>query len=281
MRRSRNGKERGDTMRYIGNSIIKDGSIEPSEEQDPIGNDNEVYEVLRVDSGHALFLQDHLTRWSNSMKATGRGMPDWAKKMPQLIDWLIICNGITDCDMRVTASDNGSVQCGFLETEFPSAEQYANGVTCQLLRAERPDPSLKIFHSTMRSAAAQQQRETGAYESLLVNAKGQITEGSRSNVYFIDDAGQIHTAPDGTVLGGIMRMKVIEACQNQPAVPLIFECVEAAGIGSFKAAFLSSTPMRVLPICKIGDVEFDPENKTLKHVIEGVAKLVAEQINGK
>lgn len=269
------------TMRYIGNSIIKNGSIEPSGEQDPIGKDNEVYEVLRIDSGHALFLQDHLTRWANSMRATGRSVPDWTEKLPQLIDWLIICNGIANCDLRVTAADDGSVQCGFLETEFPTAEQYSDGVACQLLQAERPDPGLKIFHSSMRSAAAKQQKETGAYESLLVNANGLITEGSRSNVYFVDSDGQIHTAPDGTVLGGIMRMKVIEACGDQPGIPLVFECVKAADVSSFKAAFLSSTPMRVLPISKIGDVEFDPKNKTVRRVIDGVAKLVEKQINSK
>lgn len=263
-------------MRYTGICIIKDGSIEPTNEQDPIGNDNEVYEVLRIFNGKALFLPDHTDRWLNSMRATGRKVPDWVTKLPQLIDWLIACNGIKNCDMRITSSANGSVQCGFIETTFPTDEQYDKGVSCQLLAAERATPSLKIFHSAMRHDAAQQQEQTGAYESILVNAQGYITEGSRSNVYFVDEVGTVRTAPDGTVLGGIMRKKVLSVCHDL-GIKVNFQCVKAADIATFKAAFLSSTPMRVLPISQIGDISFDAGNPTVRKVVEGVYKLIKEQ----
>ncbi len=263
-------------MQYTGICIIKNGSIEPLDEQEPIGDDNEVYEVLRIFSGKALFLPDHTDRWTNSMKATGREIPKWVGKLPQLIDWLIACNGIKDCDMRITASANGTIQCGFVETDFPSETQYANGVECQLLQAERATPSLKIFHSAMRHDAATQQAKTGAYESLLVNSQGEITEGSRSNVYFVDQQGVIHTAPDGTVLGGIMRKKVLSVCQDL-GITIKFECVKASDIKSYVAAFLSSTPMRVLPINKIGDTSFDFGNIVVRKVVDGVNDLVKKQ----
>lgn len=263
-------------MQYTGICIIKNGSIEPIDEQEPIGDDNEVYEVLRIFSGKALFLPDHTDRWLKSMKATGREIPKWISKMPQLIDWLVACNGIKDCDLRITASANGTIQCGFIETVFPSDDQYANGVECQLLQAERATPSLKIFHSAMRQDAATQQAKTGAYESLLVNNQGEITEGSRSNVYFVDPQGVIHTAPDGTVLGGIMRKKVLSVCQVL-GIKIAFECVKASDIKSYVAAFLSSTPMRVLPINKIGDTSFDCGNIVVRKVVDGVDILVKNQ----
>lgn len=260
-------------MRYIGICTIINGSLEPTDEQDPIGNDNEVYEVLRVYHGKPLFINDHLKRWTNSMTAVGRQTPNWLPKLPQLIDWLVACNSIHDCDIRITASQNGTVQCGFIETTYPTEQQFRDGVKCQLLNAERQSPDLKIFHSAMRHDAHTQQEKTDSFESLLVNKDGQLTEGSRSNLYFIDELGVVHTAPDGTVLGGIMRRKVLDLCQKEN-IPVNLHCVEADKIADFKAAFLSSTPMQALPVNKIADTAFDTNDPTLRKIVDGIDNLI-------
>ena len=260
-------------MLYKGICTIKNGSIEPADEQTPIGDDTEIYEVLRIYDGKPLFLNDHTQRWVNSMTAMQRPLPDWLPKLPQLIDWLVACNGIKDCDLRITASQDGTIQCGFIETTYPSPQQFQDGVKCQLLNAERETPDLKIFHSTMRHDAESQQAETNSFESILVNKDGLLTEGSRSNLYFIDGQGNVHTAPDGTVLGGIMRKKVIALCQKE-GIPVVFECVNANSIASFKAAFLSSTPMQALPINQIADTTFDTSNPVSRKIVDGIDQLI-------
>ena len=130
-------------MLYIGNSIIKNGAIEPVDEQLPIGNDAEVYEVIRIHNSHPVFLSDHLQRWRHSMVARGLAMPSWSDKLEQLIEYLALCNmHLTDCDIRITACADGSVQCGFIETDFPTVSMVRNGAYCEILHAMRPDPSL-------------------------------------------------------------------------------------------------------------------------------------------
>lgn len=264
-------------MEFIGSCIIKDGSIEPVDEQSHIGDDNEVYEVLRIESGRPLFLSDHLDRWRSSMKALGRELPKWTDSFDAVIGWLIACNTLPDCDMRIVASADGSVQCGYVETVYPSPEMYRDGVNVELLKAERDKPRLKIFHAGMRSEASRQQANTGAYESLLVDKDGSITEGSRSNVYFITKQGVIYTAPDDDVLGGIMRKHVLGICKGK-SVEVNFQKVNTGEIANFDSAFLSSTPMRILPIKEVDSKTMNVNNPSLRLIMAEMENLVLKQI---
>lgn len=129
----------------------------------------------------------------------------------------------------------------------------------------------------MRRAAQQQQQKFGAYESLLVNKDGYVTEGSRSNVYFIDGKGNVHTAGDGYVLGGIMRKQVLRICKDL-GIGVIFDCVKFDKINEFCSAFLSSTPMRILPINQIASTKFDVNNEVLSKIKNAMDLLIAQQL---
>lgn len=267
-------------MLYIGKCIIRNGSVSPIATQSATGKDREVYEVIRVQSGCPLFLQDHMARWRTSMSKTNTSLPEWTEGFESLIDKLIEANDIADCDIRIVAQPDGLIQCGFVQSDYPTAEMYANGVKCQLLHAERPSPELKVFHAGMRSEAAEQQHSTGTYESALVNADGVITEGSRSNIYFVDYDGRIHTAPDSVVLGGIMRKQVKQICERL-GIDIVGKCVSVSEIGSYASAFLSSTPMRVLPVCKIGDTqipEIGKANEVVARIMQAMNELIDQQL---
>jgi branched-chain amino acid aminotransferase len=101
---------------------------------------------------------------------------------------------------------------------------------------------------------------------LLVDRNGQITEGSRSNVFFIKD-GEVFTAPADKVLLGVTRSKIIEIIKGM-GVRLHEEAVSAGDIGSFDAAFISGTSPKVLPIASTGSTEFDVNDPILRKVME-------------
>ena len=263
-------------MHYIGNSIIKDGTIELSEEQTPIGLDDEIYEVVLIEDGVPLFLKDHLARWRESMKRRNASVPRWADKMAELIDWLTVCNGMRKGSLRITASGDGTIQCGFEEKTFPKEEAYSEGVLCGLANAMREDPATKVYHAAMRSAVARQQEMSGEFETLLVNQDGEITEGSCTNVFFIERGGDVVTAPDEKVLHGIVRGKVLEVCTSEGIV-VRKECVRADEIGGYASAFISSTPWRIVPIRAIGATQYDTHNAVLRRIMEGVEGKVRKQ----
>ena len=101
---------------------------------------------------------------------------------------------------------------------------------------------------------------------LLVDRNGQITEGSRSNVFFIKD-GEVFTAPAEKVLLGVTRSKIIEIIRSMGVV-LHEEAVDAGDIGSFDAAFISGTSPKVLPISSAGETSFDVNEPILRKIME-------------
>lgn len=241
-------------MEYTGKSVIIDGRIEDARKQMPIGVEGEVYEVLRVERGVALFVDEHIERWRNSLSCRGLALPEWAGRLQELTGELCERNGIENCDIRIVTKADGISQFGFVETEYPTEEMYAEGVSTDLLKAMREQPEAKVYHSDMRSRAARQQAEEGLYESLLVDDEGRITEGSRSNVYF-ETEGKIVTAPVGTVLGGIMRRHVMGLCRKM-GIEVVERRISVGELSQYDGAFLSSTPMRILPIARVGDVRY-------------------------
>lgn len=262
-------------MYYIGNSIIKNGAVESLSEQEPIGIDNEIYELIRVENGKALFIADHLKRLQNTMSAAKLNT-DIISKLPQLIDWLIICNQQNNCNIRITITPKGIMQAGFVPSQYPTKQMYEDGVKTSILDATRNTPKLKIYHAQMRNNAQEQQKREKTYESLLVDQDGNITEGSRSNVFFIKD-DKVFTAPDRMVLGGIVRKIVIEICKTHN-IPLIEIPVNVDDIENYDKAFLTSTPARILPINSIADTKYNKDNELLKRIMTEMEKLVNKNI---
>ncbi len=264
-------------MYFIGTSTIQDGAIAPLSDQQPIGLDGEIYELFRVEKGKALFLSDHLERLRNTLISNKKALPDYFDRLPSLIEWLIVCNLQQNCDVRICLTPSGTLQAGFVPSDYPTEKMYTEGVHCELLKAIRQCPNSKIYHAKMRSDAGNQQVKTGAYESVLVDEEGKITEGSRSNIFFVKD-GELFTAPDEKVLGGIMRKKVLELAAKCQII-VNFVAIEANDVGQFDGAFLSSTPMRILPINKLSEHFYSVNVDVVKLLAQAMRNEIEQQTN--
>ena len=84
---------------------------------------------------------------------------------------------------------------------------------------------------------------------LLVNDRGMITEGSKSNAFFVKN-NAIYTAPGDAVLKGITRKYVFEACNNA-GFDVKEQFIAADELKDISGAFLSGTSIKVLPISTI------------------------------
>lgn len=263
-------------MYFVGTSIIKNDAIAPLNEQRITGADNEVYELFRVEQGRPIFLADHLQRFANSIHTANKQIPIGFDKLKSLIEWLIVCNEIQNSDIRLCLSPDGLFQGGFVHSVYPTQQMYENGVNCTILNAIREQPTAKIYHAEMRTEAARQQQRDNVYESILVDTQGYVTEGSRSNIFFVKDE-KLFTAPDGRVLGGIMRKKIAEICKKERII-INYVDIPLETINQFDAAFISSTPARILPIRCIDELKFQNDNKTITKLMQAMHEEVDRQI---
>jgi D-alanine transaminase/branched-chain amino acid aminotransferase len=95
-----------------------------------------------------------------------------------------------------------------------------------------------------------QLKKAGAFE-VLYHWKGEITECSRCNIFFIDREGVMHTPKNG-MLKGITRKQVMAmAAENN--LPLVEREIFLNEIPDMAGAFLTATTKGVLPVVKIDD----------------------------
>ena len=236
----------------------------------------DIYEVLRIQDHQPLFWTDHLQRLENSMNIGLKTSWLTQHQIRQKIDLLIASNSLSDGNIKLEFrfKQNGEQHflAYFIPTRYPSADQYQKGVACCLLHAERTQPRAKIYNPQLRGAANQLIREKSVFETLLVDHNGFITEGSRSNVFFIRNQ-QLFTAPDETVLSGVIRKKVIEVIGDLQ-LPLHYKCMHYHDLSEVDAAFITGTSLRILPLSDIESSHLNPHHPFIHQLSTGLNTLI-------
>ncbi len=224
-----------------------------------------VYEVIRLMNGRPQFLPEHFARLEGSLGAIGKTVPFTYKTLEQSITDLAEEGQIKDHNLKLEVDISGHGVLYMNPTHYPSTRQYAEGVRTGLFEGERKNPNIKMMDQALRDATNAAIRERSLYEVILVDRNGQITEGSRSNVFFIKDS-QVYTSPLHQVLPGITRGKIIEIL-NSKGITVHEEPIAATDIASFDAAFISGTSPKVLPIAQMEGASYDVNDPLLRDLM--------------
>jgi branched-chain amino acid aminotransferase len=232
-----------------------------------------VYEVVRVMDGHILFEQDHLRRLRVSARNAGFDL--WLSDS-QISHWLaklVSENGSPDGNIELsvnyrneTCPHTRHIMAWYIPHVYPSSGDYETGVPTVFYFSERVNPGTKYRNMPLKEAARAMMDARQAYEVILVDKQGMITEGSRSNIFFIHE-NTICTAPVDKVLPGITRMKVVELAKHA-GIEVVEKCIHYQEIEKQEAAFITGTSPKVLPIRQIENTNFDIAHPLLVHIIQ-------------
>lgn len=240
---------------------------------------NVVYEVLRVIDGIPLFLENHYERLLSSLKIQGwqfeMDYHEFKEEIGRLIELTQKITGNIKFELTHKEGQN-TWRLFFIPHSYPTMREYKGGVPVDLLLAERTNPNAKVIQSTIRERANQLISEKKLYEVLLVDQQNRITEGSRSNVFFVKN-GVFYTAPSSMVLVGITRLKVFE-CLKKLNFRLIEEAIWADQTDQFDAVFLTGTSPKVLPVAKIGNHTFSVSNPFVLALIKEYNAMIDNYI---
>ena len=243
----------------FGRKFILNGELQPSDifDKSLVYEGDSVYEVIRITRGSPIFFADHMERLSASVKLQGKEMLADIPALRRAIITLIRSDRKEETNLKIIFNyykGADSYLVYFIEPAYPTAEQYRNGVKGILFKAERKNPESKVINHKLRSAIYHRLILEGAYEALLVNENDIITEGSRSNIFFVKGE-TIITAPDNIILNGITRKHILEICrENNLNVEL--RCVTIHDISGYDVIFMTGTSPMVLPFHSIGDKSF-------------------------
>jgi branched-chain amino acid aminotransferase len=241
-----------------------------------------VYEVVRIIAGVPLFLEDHFERLQNSMKIHGWQLElEYQEFKDEIVRLIELDRQITgNVKFEFTRNkDENNWRLFFIPHSYPTIEDYKNGVNVDLLFAERANPNAKVIQKTVRERVNQLIADKQLYEVLLVDQKGRITEGSRSNVFFVKN-GVFYTAPASMVLIGITRLKVME-CLVKLNFRIAEEAISVDRIGQFDAVFLTGTSPKVLPVVRIGNLNYSASNPSVLALIDEYNGMINNYIENK
>jgi len=216
-----------------------------------------VYEVIRIIEGVPLFLEDHYRRLKESFHLLGRKLTISEEALKTKIHQLTKVCGQKNCNVKVMVypeQEQQNLLIYLSKYYYPTKEEVEKGVPVGLLLWERQEPNAKIMNHIYKEVVSKKIREQKVFEVLLVNRQNNITEGSRSNVFFVK-GNKVITASGEHILKGITRQYVLEACKKA-GVEVIEKLVHVNELNSMEGVFLSGTSIKVLPVSGIDEMVY-------------------------
>jgi branched-subunit amino acid aminotransferase/4-amino-4-deoxychorismate lyase len=145
---------------------------------------------------------------------------------------------------------------------FYADKLYSRGASLVSVRGERHLPGVKSKDLLMSFQAFAQAQKANAIDALLVDAAGNVREGTRTTFYAIR-GNELVTPPKSVVLEGVTRK-------------IVFELAPSCGLNvaekeimlrdlldkKFDEVFVSNTSMGVMPVSKIDETVYEVGPKT-------------------
>ncbi|MGN2337450.1 aminotransferase class IV [Clostridium cagae] len=238
-----------------------------------------IYEVLRIIHGKPLFLENHLLRMENSFKLINIDQCLDNFKIRNDIENLVRENEKLEGNIKLTYNVNEKVmRIFFINHSYPNEEMYKNGVKTILYFGERENPNAKIVNLNFREKVNIKIKENNAYEAILVDRNGYITEGSKSNIFMVKE-NVLLTSPIKTVLPGVTRGEIIDiAIKNGIKVEEV--SYKYSDIEKLDGMFISGTSPKILPINQVDSIKMN-SNEIINKLIKYYNNKIIDYIKSK
>jgi branched-subunit amino acid aminotransferase/4-amino-4-deoxychorismate lyase len=133
----------------------------------------------------------------------------------------------------------------------------------------------KTCSRLLQVCAAMEAHERGADESLILNTNGEITEGSTSNVFWIEH-GTVCTPPLAAgVLPGVTRAAILEICA-QLSIPRTERNAQPEHLKQMDGVFLSFTSRGIVE-AKSLDSQPLPRSPLTKRLQDALEELIERE----
>lgn len=213
-----------------------------------------VFETISVEKGKPLFLSRHLERLHHSLKELG------------------IQGGVTEEEvMKYLSAQTGELyalkimvsekNCLFTTRSNPyTPEKIAKGFQLAYSKVYRNETSPLVCHKTMNygDCILEKRRAAsmGADELIFQNSRGEICEGTTTNLFFVQN-GEIYTPPVSCgLLPGVLRRFVMESFSVTERV------LKKEDVLQMEECFVTNSLMGVMPVTRLEEKKFSPGRVT-------------------
>jgi len=217
-----------------------------------------VFESVRITAGQAFAVGRHLARLARSAGALGLELPP-AGDLREAVGAVLAATGVVEGRLRITATSGPG---GFSSArppagatvvvaaeEAPPWSPHVAVITVPWPRNERgATAGIKTISYAENVLALQRAHAAGAGEAIFANTRGELCEGTGTNVFLVLD-DQLLTPPLSVgCLAGVTRDLALEITEATT------ETVPLGALAEASEAFLTSTTRNVHPISTVDGV---------------------------
>ncbi len=211
------------------------------------------FETIAVENGMPIFLEQHLKRLRTAaaflcidFSATGithRAVHDYLENQQE---------DLSHCALKIILTPQNTI---FQLRKNPYTQQsYQAGFSVDMSRVRRNETSPLVKYKTLNYGDCIIEKRAafaaGKQERIFLNTKGQLCEGTVSNIFFVRE-GQIFTPLLSCgMLPGILRSFVCET------IPVQEQIIYPQDIATFDECFVTNSLMGIMPVNDLDGVLF-------------------------
>ena len=229
-----------------------------------------VYETLRTYGGKPFLLDAHLSRLRESAQGIYLCFPFsdtqikeevrktlQASNYPEAVLRIVVTCGEGDLGYDPALCTAPSLILLVYPLVPPSSEIYEKGVVLSLVSVRRNlasalNPAVKSGNLLNPRLAWVEANRKGAYEALMLNYKGEITECAMSNIFLVRNGVLKTPALECGILPGLTRSLVIQVARNQ-FIEIQETSLFPADLFEADEAFLTVTSREIVPVVRCDD----------------------------
>lgn len=227
-----------------------------------------VYEVIALAADKLLDLDPHLDRLDYSLRELRINNPVSRPALKHIIQTLLHKNRLHDGMVYLQITRGTAPRYH----EFPANSHPTLVITCRYVCPVKtgrvrtqgvklislPDtrwarPDIKSISLLPNILGKQKAVDNGAYEAILINHHGHVTETNSTNFWVIPEEGVLQTHPAShDILNGITRQRLMKLSTSL-GLTIKEESFTLADALKAREAFLSSSVSGIVPVIQIDD----------------------------
>jgi len=244
--------------------LFLDGSMIPADKQTieflspGILNAKGVLETMRSYQGNVFLLDQHLERLAQGLRILRIKAPCSTKKIKKYIDLSLRLNP-KDARVRLMVwQKERKTHIAVMSLPYHpfSVKKYRQGFHAMMSHIRRNTPArwswVKALQDISLFKAYQEAMNQGSDEALLLNQRGELVEGSRSNVFLVINGELWTPSLECGCLRGVTRDAVITLARRLERKVRMTR-IKPDAFQKAQEAFLTNSLLEIMPLTSVND----------------------------